>query len=227
MAASSSSGALASPVPFPGFSKLTGLVNSGQNIANRPGQQILYVLNQDESLKTFTTTLFKQVSDANRKRIAERPAGERLFFDSMATLLTADETCAAIALSGDTFCIATNCGDQDQAVISYEIKARVTQVPDNECFNLECFGVVVSGEEKYNTEPVTRTCRVINSDSVRWDSSQEILLKFNPGVIPAVGDEPVELHFDLWTQFENASNFFTAVHQKKTTISLGERMSHS
>lgn len=100
---------------FPGFSS---------------GRQIGDILSRSNSvgLCSFTQTLFKQISEANQNGRLERYVErDKVFFDSMAHLLMGDESCAAIAISGNKILIATNKGQQDKRAIYWDLRATVLE----------------------------------------------------------------------------------------------------
>ncbi len=103
---SSSSSSPAGPqAPFVGF-------NTGNALCialNKP---------QNSAVKEFAKALFKQVSEASRAvRFEHFPPEERKFSDALASILTGNETCAAIALSGPDILVATNKGQHDKKVM--------------------------------------------------------------------------------------------------------------
>lgn len=101
--------------PFPGFAS-GGIICDA---LTRP-------LNSD--LKEFAKTLFEQVSTANQNgRQEKRVATDLMFLDATAQLLTGNEVCAAIALSGPDILIATNQGTQDRRSVAWYTTATVLE----------------------------------------------------------------------------------------------------
>lgn len=100
---------------FPGF-------NSGAHICD------VLTKPHNEDLKLLVTELFQQVSEANRGGREERyVAKDRRFFDAIAQILTGNEVCAGVAISGPNILIATNVGTHDKRAVHWQLTATIIE----------------------------------------------------------------------------------------------------
>ena len=193
---------------FPGF-------NSGAHICN------VLTKPHNNDLKLLVTQLFQQVSEANRGGREERyVAKDRRFFDAIAQILTGNEVCAGVAMSGSDILIATNVGTHDERAVRWQLTTTI--IDKSPSWGALRLGFTCSLSSSFG-EKVTKSIGPYEyqfharSGKAQLKDSTEMSFLFSIGEFSYLPDDEVGVNLNIYKELD-PDIFSFLIQQKKGEI---------